>query len=75
MLSSPVYERFAGAKRATLPQKCLGCEFLKFCAGDCPRNARRLCDGWRRFFSHLLDSAMFAEIAASRILGQAHAPK
>jgi len=75
MLSSPVYERFAGAKRAALPQKCLGCEFLQFCAGDCPRNARRLCDGWRRFFSHLLDSAKFAEIAASRILGQAHAPK
>ena len=55
MLASPVYERFAAAKTASLPRECRECEFLRFCEGDCPRNRREgrsvLCAGWKRFFA------------------------
>ena len=54
MLSSPIYERFASAKTASLPSKCLECEYFAFCCGDCPRNRRALCRGWRRFFAHAI---------------------
>ena len=52
LLASPVYERFARAKTARLPAKCLSCEWLSFCRGDCPRNRQSLCAGWKRFFAH-----------------------
>lgn len=54
MLASPVYERFASAKLACLPDACGTCEFFDFCRGDCPRSRQRLCPGWKRFFAHAL---------------------
>lgn len=54
LLASPIYRRFAAAKTANLPTGCRECRHLKFCNGDCPRNRRMLCAGWRRFFDHAL---------------------
>ena len=54
MLASPVYARFAEAKSRGLPVFCRACRFFEFCRGDCPRSARRLCAGWKRFFAHAL---------------------
>lgn len=63
MLASPIYECFASAKTASLPSKCLECEYFAFCRGDCPRNRRSLCRGWRRFFAHAIPR--LAELVAS----------
>lgn len=54
MLASPVYEKFAAAKTACLPQECGECGFYDFCRGDCPRSRQRLCKGWKKFFAHAL---------------------
>lgn len=54
LLASPTYRNFAAAKTANLPQECRACRHLMFCNGDCPRNKRMLCAGWRRFFDHTL---------------------
>ncbi|WP_088187317.1 anaerobic sulfatase maturase [Desulfosporosinus sp. FKA] len=37
ILKSITYEHFL-QKKASLPSKCQGCEFLKFCHGGCPRS-------------------------------------
>ena len=63
MLSSPVYARFAAAKTEALPRECRECEYFAFCRGDCPRNRRSLCAGWRRFFAHAVPR--LAELVAS----------
>lgn len=64
MLESATFGNFAAAKRSTLGDECLSCEYLRFCNGDCPRNrtgaavsgaCSSLCAGWKMFFSHTLD--------------------
>ena len=54
ILASPLYAEFASRKTADLPRECAECEYLEFCMGDCPRNRRSLCAGWRMFFAHAL---------------------
>ena len=54
LLSSPIYASFAAAKTEALPDECRNCEYFAFCRGDCPRNRRSLCKGWRRFFAHAI---------------------
>ena len=49
----------AFAQQKSAPPECRECPFLEFCAADCPRNRRpggksRLCEGWKRFFTHCL---------------------
>lgn len=54
LLASPLYERFAAAKTACLPDTCKACPYLRFCWGDCPRSKRKMCAGLKRFFAHAL---------------------
>jgi len=54
MLNEPIYRTFAERKSAMLPPACLACEFAQLCRGDCPRNRRSLCAGWKAFFAHAL---------------------
>lgn len=64
---SPAYRRFAEKKTACLPETCRICRYFEFCRGDCPRNAQRLCAGWRRFFAHAVPRLReLAEDAAMR---------
>ena len=47
------------AMRKLPPPECRDCPYLNLCAADCPRNRlqdgkSRLCEGWKRFFSHCL---------------------
>ncbi|MCX7591254.1 MAG: SPASM domain-containing protein, partial [Kiritimatiellae bacterium] len=70
MLNSAVYRAF-GARKAVLHVRCRECEYINYCAGDCPKNrlARGgeppqrslLCQGWRRFYAHTLPR--FAKLA------------
>ena len=67
---SPLYRRFAEAKVAGLPAKCLKCRYFAFCAGDCPRSrnsdgASSLCEGWKKFFDHAMPA--FERLAAGII--------
>lgn len=62
--SSPVYAAF-GRRKAEWNEACEHCEYLRFCAGDCPKNRgpgrqdpRRLshlCAGWKMFHAHTRD--------------------
>ena len=61
--ASPAYREF-GAGKAQWSERCAGCEFLRWCAGDClkhryrtgpdPRACSWLCEGWRQFYRHAL---------------------
>lgn len=62
LADSPAQRRFGGMKRAGLPSRCLGCEWLSVCNGGCPKDRvaageggepglNRLCDGLRMFFA------------------------
>ena len=63
MLSSNLYHEF-GARKKMMHPKCLECEFLNLCMGDCQKhrlkngqnmdNLSALCSGWRQFFSYTL---------------------
>lgn len=58
MVSSAKRLSFSQAK-TRLPEKCLGCKYLRLCIGDCQRNRNAngvsvLCEGYRRFFGHIL---------------------
>ncbi|MGQ9662546.1 MAG: anaerobic sulfatase maturase [Kiritimatiellia bacterium] len=63
MLTSSVYAEF-GSRKRMWNEACRRCAFVRFCAGDCPKNRplrardpRRLsvlCEGWRRFYAHAL---------------------
>ncbi len=55
--------KFGMDKRNSLPRKCLRCEFLSICNGECPKHRfnksengetglNALCEGYRMFFSH-----------------------
>lgn len=63
MVMSEKLRRFGAAKRDSLPSKCLGCEFLHLCHGECPKNRivptsepgrmlNYLCEGYRAYFAH-----------------------
>ena len=70
MLASPLYAEF-GARKRKWCVDCAGCDYLEFCAGDCPKNrsyAGRdpsalspLCEGWKQFYRHTLPA--FREFA------------
>lgn len=56
---------FGMAKKSSLPQYCLNCEYLKYCWGECPKNRlltapngeaglNYLCPGIKMFFEHAL---------------------
>jgi len=74
-----IYERFGARKRHWNPE-CRECEFLRFCAGDCPKNRSpnaqdpgrlsALCAGWKKFYAHSLDG--FRRLADGIRQGQAH---
>lgn len=64
MMYSDRQQRFGADKYDKLPSQCRNCEFIFACNGECPKNrfARTatgepglnyLCDGYRRFFSHV----------------------
>ncbi|MBO6168149.1 MAG: SPASM domain-containing protein [Kiritimatiellae bacterium] len=50
---SEEYAKFAARKGEIAPE-CASCEYFTYCRGDCPRNRRSLCAGWKRFFAHAL---------------------
>ena len=53
LASSQAFADFA-ARKSALPARCMDCEFLAFCNGDCPRHQQRLCGATRRFFAHAI---------------------
>jgi len=57
---SDKYRQF-GAQKLQWNQQCVGCEFVKYCMGDCLKHRvpgcgdlSHLCAGWQRFFEHSL---------------------
>lgn len=73
MIQSPLYRSF-GHKKIEWNGGCEACEYVSFCAGDCPKHrvndmgidsrARSwLCEGYKRFFGHALPG--FRNIAAA----------
>lgn len=64
LVANPLLSEFGNAKRDSLPQKCLQCEFLNICNGECPKNRfvatndgpdkklNYLCEGYHTFFRH-----------------------
>ena len=56
IMSKPEVESFAAEKAATLPRRCLDCQWLPACYGECPVHRKdginALCEGYRLFFSH-----------------------
>lgn len=64
MMYSPEQLKFGKNKQTLLPNQCKECEFLFACNGECPKNRflyapngeyglNYLCDGYKRFFSHV----------------------
>jgi uncharacterized protein len=64
LVASPAQRAFGRAKRETLHQACLQCEFRFACHGGCPKNRASvvqqgevglnyLCPGYRAFFGHV----------------------
>lgn len=58
---------FGAAKRASLPNKCLRCDYEFACHGECPRNRflrtaegeaglNYLCEGYHTFFAHAAEA-------------------
>lgn len=64
MGASGRFRSFAGRK-TRWNEECVGCEYLSYCSGDCPKNRYRLsedprqksvlCDGWKAFYHHSLE--------------------
>ena len=65
MMAQPLQESFGNDKYDQLPQKCLDCEYLKFCYGGCPKDRHTqtsepgkplntLCRGYEMFYGHAL---------------------
>jgi uncharacterized protein len=65
MVQSARQQTFGQDKYETLPQKCLDCEYLKFCYGGCPKDRHTrtqeegktlnsLCRGYEMFYGHAL---------------------
>lgn len=69
MLNSPLQKEF-GLNKSRLPAECLGCKWLIYCRGGCPKdrliktgteNLNHLCAGFKLFFEHSNDR--FLELA------------
>jgi len=69
MAISGKYASF-GKRKMETAGKCVQCEWLEFCRGDCQkhrpqwgggRSLSHLCEGWRRFYSHSMPR--FRELA------------
>ncbi len=70
MRGSALYETF-GKRKSQWNDACAKCEYLKFCAGCCPKNRETrgadpsrlsvLCAGWKKFYKHALPG--LAELA------------
>ena len=50
-------QRAFGKRKANLSEECRGCQYLKFCAGGCPKERmsqkhNRLCLAYKTFFDH-----------------------
>ena len=62
--NSTLYRQF-GERKRHWNVKCADCEFLRYCAGDCPKNRPSkginsaqlsvLCPGWLTFYRHTID--------------------
>ena len=62
-LGHHAYEAF-GKRKQQWNRECDSCEYLKLCAGDCPKhryskevnpgNISTLCSGWKKFYAHSL---------------------
>lgn len=79
MMYSDRQREFAKMKRQLLPRQCKECPFRFACHGECPKNRfthdrygepglNYLCEGYRRFFSHVAPYMDFmkAELEAQR---------
>lgn len=79
MMMSDRQLRFGADKRDRLPNQCRQCRWLFACNGECPKNRfavtadgepglNYLCEGYRRFFSHVASDMDFmrAELEAGR---------
>ncbi|MCI6619889.1 MAG: anaerobic sulfatase-maturation protein [Prevotella sp.] len=79
MMYSDRQRAFAKMKRQLLPRQCRECPFRFACHGECPKNRfthdrygepglNYLCEGYRRFFSHVAPYMDFmkAELEAQR---------
>ncbi len=47
-------------QKARWDAECAGCDYLRFCGGDCPKmrpseGTSHLCEGWRAFYGHTLE--------------------
>ena len=72
MWRAPLFRSFGRAKKEW-NSACDTCEFLRYCAGDCPKNRyvrnedpgqlSVLCEGWKSFYEHTLPR--FEELARS----------
>lgn len=61
---SKIYREF-GERKHRWNARCAECEFLRYCAGDCPKNRPTqgadpkqlsvLCSGWLQFYRHTID--------------------
>lgn len=70
MWRSPVFREF-GRNKKNWNEECAQCEYLRYCAGDCPKmryshgedptQLSALCSGWKAFYSHTLPE--FRELA------------
>ena len=74
LADSPVQLHFGEEKRASLPSKCLSCQWLRFCNGGCPKDrlpdepsvgVNQLCDGLAKFFSHAIPALKFVAAQAN----------
>lgn len=63
MLTSAEMIRFGISKRNSLPVKCLRCQWVRLCNGECPKHRfsvtedgqeglNALCRGYEMFYSH-----------------------
>lgn len=79
LMNSERQQRFGAVKLGMLPTRCRNCKYEFACHGECPRNRfaidangeaglNYLCDGYRRFFSHVEPYMEFmkGELAAGR---------
>lgn len=53
MLHSDTMQQFRSLK-PTLQKACGDCEYRSLCHGECPKNRRYLCAGYRQYFAHTL---------------------